>query len=288
MATWISTCSSRSIIRRTCTTRRSARSSRVRTGASTSGPRTRATTWAWPLPTWAADGQLDLYATNITDPTDAFGTGAATSCWLPSGDGWIRHPVRDRAAELGVTTRPGDGALRSWTSTSTPISTSTRSRAWTSSWRTTDPRSRCVARCSSTDGAGTFTTAPETGCDVPGDQRAAHPLRLRPRRDQDLLVTQVATTPAAREPVEGGRSITVDLRPAARQRPARASRWWRWPSGHPGRAGRRQLPGRAAVEASSALATPTSRTSVEITWADGRVTRLEDVAAGTIVKAVPA
>jgi hypothetical protein len=136
---------------------------------------------------------------------------------------------------------------------------------------------------------GTFTTATETGCDVPGDQRAVIPFDYDRDGDQDLLITQVAyTTMLLENRTPPGRSITVDLggggaaAPGSRVKVTAGSRVVTQIV----LAGGSYLAG-PPLEAVFGLGPAAAADEVRVTWADGRETVLTDVAAGSIVRPVP-
>jgi hypothetical protein len=159
------------------------------------------------------DGELDLYSTNITDPTEAFGTGSGNVLLVAdqNPDGTFRFV--DRAAELGVT----DTAW-GWGTAFLDIDLDADLDLYAVQGMDelvgdhSVPVRDATARLFLDDGTGGFTTAPRNGCEVPGDQRTVIPFDYDRDGDLDLLVTQVAREALLLENrTEGGRSITVDL-----------------------------------------------------------------------------
>lgn len=140
-----------------------------------------------------SDGMLDLYVTNITDPNGEFGTGRGNTLLVaePGPDG---EPVfTDRAAELGV-----DDTGWGWGTAFTDLDLDGRVDLYAAqgmqefiaqqSPELHDARAHLFMG----RGGRTFSPATDTGCDVPGDQRAVVPFDADRDGAPDLLVTQVA------------------------------------------------------------------------------------------------
>jgi hypothetical protein len=236
-----------------------------------------------------SDGALDLYATNITDPMDEIGTGAGnvllTVEQLP--DGGFRFV--DRATDLGV----ADTAW-GWGTAFLDIDLDADLDLYAVQGmdefvaQTSVPLRDASARLFLGEGA-TFTTASQTGCEIPGDQRTVIPFDYDRDGDQDLLVTQVAFHTRLlenRTPARG--SVTVDLTAAGAVAPgSRVS----------ARVGDRMVT-QVVLAGGSYLAGPPLETvfgldgalaadEIVVDWSDGRSTRLTDVASGSLVHPVP-
>ena len=236
-----------------------------------------------------SDGTIDVFATNITDPTGEFGTtqGNVLSVVERGPDGAVKFV--DRAGPMGVTDSAwgwgtafldidldadldlfaAQGMDEFVAQTSTPVR---------------DARSKLFV-----GGDGAFTTATGTGCDLTGDQRAVIPFDYDRDGDQDLLVTQMAyKTLLLENRTPAGRSITVDLGAAGAAGPGSRIKVT---AGNRVvtqivLAGGSYLAG-PPLEAIFGLGDASGADEVLVTWADGRETILSGVAAGSIVRPTP-
>jgi len=235
----------------------------------------------------ASDGALDVFVTNITDPTGEIGTGSGNVLWRAEGTGDSLRFV-NRAAELGV-----DDTAWGWGTAWLDIDLDGDLDLYAVQGMdeyvtmTSLPLRDATARLFLADGDA-LTLAQGTGCDIPGDQRSLVAFDADRDGDLDLLVTQVAFHARLLENrMARGGSITVDLAAGGAAAPgARVSVT----------AGDRTTT-QVVLAGGSYLAGPPMEVvagvgdalvaDVLVRWADGRETLLEGVPAGARVAPVP-
>jgi hypothetical protein len=231
------------------------------------------------------DGQLDIYATNITDPTDEFGTTSGNVLLVAErgADGQFRFV--DRAPELGITdTGWGWGTAFLDIDLDADLDLYAVQGMDEFVAQNSIPVRDATAKLFVDDGTGAFASAPDSGCEVPGDQRAVIPFDYDRDGDQDLLVTQVAYHALLLENrMQGGRSITVDLSAGAA---AAAGARITVVCGDRTvtqvvLAGGSYLAG-PPMEAIFGLGDAMQADEVRVLWADGRETVLKGVEAGVV------
>jgi hypothetical protein len=239
----------------------------------------------------ANDGLLDLYATNITDPNDQFGTGSgntllvghrATDGTLTYTDDAATAGVRDTGWGWGTafTDLDLDGHLDLYVVQGMQEFIAEQS-----------PQLRDqTARVFLGNGTGGFLRAANNGCDLPGDQRTVIPLDYDRDGAPDLLVTQVAYSTVLLENGSSGRHwLTVDLsRAGAQAAGARVT---------VGAAG--TLTTQVALYGGSYLAgmpmelyfglgSAPMADEVSVTWADGTVSELGSISGDRLIHVTPA
>jgi hypothetical protein len=236
------------------------------------------------------DGQLDLYSTNITDPTDAFGTGSGNVLLVArqGRDGSLEF--EDRAADMGITdTGWGWGTAFLDIDLDADLDLYAVQGMDEFVAEQSIPVRDATAKLFLDDGSGAFNAAPDSGCQVPGDQRAVIPFDYDRDGDQDLLVTQVNKEVVLLENrQDGGRSITVDL--AAGGAAAAGARITAVCGDRTVTqvvlAGGSYLSG-PPMEAVFGLGDAAQADEVRVSWANGRETVLRNVAAGSVVRPEP-
>ena len=139
-----------------------------------------------------ADGRIDLYVTNIRDRDENYGTKPAGNTLLMGDGGQGAMHVTNRAWEQRV----HDGGW-GWGATFVDVDLDGWQDIYTVQGfdefvGTLSPRLlNDTARLYRAGGAGGFAPDPDSGCQVPGDQRALIPFDFDRDGDPDLLVTQV-------------------------------------------------------------------------------------------------
>jgi hypothetical protein len=236
------------------------------------------------------DGQLDLYSTNITDKTDTYGTGGGNVLLVAEQAGDGSFEFVDRAAEMRVTdTAWGWGTAFLDIDLDADLDLYAVQGMDELMADQSIPVRDATAKLFLDHGEPAFTTAPDSGCEVPGDQRAAIPFDYDRDGDQDLLVTQVDKEVVLLENrVAGGRSITVDL---AAGGAAAAGAWVTVVSGDRTvtqvvLAGGSYLAG-PPMEAVFGLGDAPVADEVRVTWANGRRSVVTGVVAGSVVRPEP-
>jgi hypothetical protein len=143
-----------------------------------------------------------------------------------------------------------------------------------------------TARLYRNDGLGGFVPSPESGCEVPGDQRALIPFDFDRDGDPDQLITQVGLPALLLENRTAGRHwLTVALDPTA----ARASGAWVTVRAG-GRTQRHLVLASSSylsgmpLEAYVGLGDAARADEVTIEWPDGRTTTLLDVPADQVLR----
>jgi hypothetical protein len=234
-----------------------------------------------------SDGTLDVYATNITDPTGELGTTQGNVLLVAERGSDRAVRFVDHAATMGVVDTAwgwGTAFLDVDLDADLDLFAAQGMDEFVAqqSIPVRDARSKLFVAGDD----GKFAAAAATGCDVPGDQRAVVPFDYDRDGDQDLLVTQVAYgTLLLENRTSGGRSITVDLGAGGAAAPGS------WVTVRAGDrvstqvvlAGGSYLAG-PPLEAVFGLGGADAADEVRVVWADGRETRLTDVAAGSIVR----
>ena len=238
-----------------------------------------------------SDGMLDLYATNITDPNDQFGTGSGNTLLVGhrGPDGGVSY--EDDAAAAGV-----DDTGWGWGTAFTDLDLDGRLDLYVVqgmqefiAQQSPELRNQKARLFLGTD-AGGFAQASSDGCDLPGDQRAVIPFDYDRDGAPDLLITQIAYSTVLLENGTAGRHwLTVDLsRAGAQAAGARVT---------VDGAGRRTT--QVALHGGSYLAgmpmelyfgldSAAAADQVVVTWADGTVTDLGPVQADRILHVTPA
>jgi len=235
-----------------------------------------------------SDGELDVFATNITDPEGKLGTGGGnvlvTFERSAEGTRIVDHPAAAVVEDTGwgwgtvFLDIDLDGALDlyavqgmdEFVGDLSPTVRDGRSRLFLGSRRG-------------------FSPSKGTGCEIPGDQRAVVAFDADRDGDLDLLVTQVGLpVRLLRNETPKGRSVTVDLGAGGAAAPGS-----RVTVEVDGRrvtqvvgAGGSYLAG-PPMEAVFGLGKAKQADLVEVVWADGRTTRLTDVPSGSIVRPAP-
>lgn len=237
-----------------------------------------------------SDGRLDLYVTNISDPNGEFGTGRGNTLLVaaPGPDG---DPVfTDEAAELGV-----DDTGWGWGTAFTDLDLDGRIDLYAAqgmqefiaqqSPELHDDRAHLFMG----RGGRSFAEATETGCDLPGDQRAVVPFDADRDGAPDLLVTQVAYHALLLEnQTTDAHWLTVDLsRAGAQAAGARVGveidgRWTTQVALYGGS----YLAG-MPMELYFGLGTATGASDVAITWADGSRLDLGAIDGDRIIRVTP-
>jgi len=234
-----------------------------------------------------ADGRIDLYVTNIRDRDENFGTRPPGNTLL-MGDGapGAMH-VTNRAWEQRV--HEGgwgwgaafvdldlDGVLDIYTVQGfdefvADLSPTLRDH---------------TARLFRGDGAGGFTPDPDSGCEVPGDQRALIPFDYDRDGDPDLLITQVGLPTLLLENRTAGQHwLTVVLDPTAT---AASGSWVTVRTG--GRVQRHLVLASSSylsgmpLEAYVGLGDAAVVDEMTVEWPDGRRVVLRDVPADQILR----
>ncbi len=159
------------------------------------------------------DGILDLYVTNITDPTDQFGTGAGNTLLIGGRDPDGDVTYADTAISTGV-----DDTGWGWGAAFTDVDLDGQLDLYVVQGMqefiaAQSPGLRDqTARLFLGAADGTFKLAANDGCDLPGDQRSVIPFDYDRDGAPDLLVTQVAYSAVLLENGTSGRHwLTVDL-----------------------------------------------------------------------------
>jgi hypothetical protein len=237
-----------------------------------------------------ADGRIDLYVSNITDPDQSFGTYPPGNTLLMGDGGPGQMHVTNVAREKGV--RQGgwgwgasfvdvdmDGVL--------DIYTVQGFDEWVGNL---GPSLRDdTARLYRGDGAGGFSPDPESGCEVPGDQRALIPFDFNRDGYPDLLITQVdKPTLLLENRTHSAHWMTVVLDPTA----AAASGAWVTVRAA-GRIERQLVLASSSylsglpLDAYVGLGTAAVADEVRVDWPDGRSLVLHDVAADQLLSVHP-
>jgi hypothetical protein len=235
------------------------------------------------------DGGLDLFITNITDPSGLYGSNIGNTYMTMTQDGGaIRW--RNSAQQLGVVdTAWGWGA----TFADLNLDGAPDLYAVQGMHEFVGDRSGHLANATATlflnDGTGSqFRVAKGTGCDVAGDQRALVAFDYDRDGAPDLLITQVDGPALLLRSTIGGRHwLTV-----APSGPGDAGINARVSVTSGGRtttqillAGGSYLAG-PPREAYFGLGAATSATMVRVAWADGTTSELPDVAADQVLRVV--
>jgi len=138
------------------------------------------------------DGGLQLYVTNITDPTGLFGSNLGNTFMMSNRDSSGIHFTNDAASRGILDTAWGWGTsfvdMNLDGATDLYAVQGMDAFVGTGSAHLTDATSTLFLN----DGSGTFSAAKATGCDVPGDQRALVVFDYNRDGSPDLLITQVA------------------------------------------------------------------------------------------------
>jgi hypothetical protein len=238
-----------------------------------------------------SDGTLDLYATNITDPNDQFGTGSGNTLLVGQrgADGTLTYADDASAAGLAdtgwgwgtaFTDLDLDGDLdlyvvqgmQEFIAQQSPELRNQKARLFLGS---------------ASDG---FTQAADDGCDLPGDQRSVIPLDYDRDGAPDLLITQVAYSTVLLENGSNGKHwLTVDLSRAGAQ--AAGARVTVGTGG--ARTTQVALYGGSylagmPMELYFGLGDASSAEQVTITWADGTVSELGPTAGDRLLHVTPA
>jgi enediyne biosynthesis protein E4 len=238
-----------------------------------------------------SDGTLDLYATNITDPNDQFGTGSGNTLLVGQrgADGTLTYVDDASAAGLqdtgwgwgtAFTDLDLDGNLdlyvvqgmQEFIAQQSPELRNGKARLFLGT---------------ATHG---FTEAADDGCDLPGDQRSVIPLDYDRDGAPDLLITQVAYSTVLLENGSAGKHwLTVDLSRAGAQ--AAGARVTVGAGG--ARTTQVALYGGSylagmPMELYFGLGAASSADEVTITWADGTVLELGPTAGDRLLHVTPA
>jgi hypothetical protein len=238
-----------------------------------------------------SDGMLDLYATNITDPNDQFGTGSGNTLLVGrrGPDGTVTYV--DDAAAAGV-----DDTGWGWGTAFTDLDLDGRLDLYVVqgmqefiAQQSPELRNQKARVFLGTDTGG-FKAATNDGCDLPGDQRTVIPFDYDRDGAPDLLITQVAYSTVLLENGSTGKHwLTVDLsRAGAQAAGARVA---------VGAAGSRTT--QVALYGGSYLAgmpmelyfglgSAATADQVSVTWADGTVSDLGSMPGDRIVHLTPA
>jgi hypothetical protein len=238
-----------------------------------------------------SDGTLDLYATNITDPNDQFGTGSGNTLLVGrrSADGTLTYV--DDASAAGV-----EDTGWGWGTAFTDLDLDgdldlyvVQGMQEFIAQQSPELRNQ-TARLFLGTGTDGFTQAADDGCDLPGDQRSVIPLDYDRDGAPDLLITQVAYSTVLLENGSTGKHwLTVDLSGAGAQAAgARVT---------VAAAGRRTT--QVALYGGSYLAgmpmelyfglgDASTAEGLSITWADGSVSDLGPTAGDRLIRVTPA
>jgi hypothetical protein len=233
------------------------------------------------------DGGLDLFITNITDPSGLYGSNIGNTYMTMTQDGGVIR-WRNSAQQLGVVdTAWGWGA----TFADLNLDGAPDLYAVQGMHEFVGDRSGHLTTATATlflnDGTGSqFTVAKGTGCDVAGDQRALVAFDYDRDGAPDLLITQVDGPAVLLRNTIGGRHwLTV-----APSGPGDAGNNARVSVTAGGRtttqillAGGSYLAG-PPRETYFGLGAATSATMVRIAWADGATSELLDVAADQLIR----
>ena len=236
-----------------------------------------------------SDGKLDLYLTNITDPTGAFGTGAGNVLLStePGDDGSARFI--DHAADLGI-----EDTAWGWGTAFLDIDLDADLDLYAVQGMDefvgdVSPALRDATSRLFLGHEQGFARAEGSSCEIPGDQRALIPFDYDRDGDLDLLITQVDDRAILLENRTGsGRSITVDLSGAGAVAPGSVVRV----DAGGKRVTQVLLSGGSylagpPLEAVFGLGGAAAADQVLVMWSDGRETRLADVPSGTTVHPTP-
>ena len=236
-----------------------------------------------------SDGRLDMYLTNITDPTGAFGTGSGNVLLgVKQGRNGSTRFV-DRTAGLGI-----EDTAWGWGAAFLDIDLDADLDLYAVQGMDEFVGDLSAPLRDATSFLflgedGGFVRDDGSSCEIPGDQRALIPFDHDRDGDVDLLITQVDDRAILLENrTPPGRSITVDLSQAGAIAPGATVRV--------DAAGKRvtqvllrggsYLSG-PPLEAVFGLGTADVADRVVVTWPDGRKTRLTDIRAGSIVRPLP-
>ena len=232
-------------------------------------------------------GALELFVTNITDPSGRFGSNLGNTYMIPDMDsGEIRF--RNVAAPYGVIdTAWGWGAafVDLDLDRDLDLYAVQGMRAFI---RDESPHlANATSRLFLNDGTGQhFTTAEDTGCDIPGDQRALVAFDYDRDGSPDLLITQVAAptvllqnftsgkhwlTVAPEGPNDAGVNARVTVTAGGTTTTQILLAGGSYLAGPP-------------REAYFGLDTAATADLVRIDWADGTTTELTDVAADQVLR----
>lgn len=237
-----------------------------------------------------SDGTLDLYVTNITDPNDQFGSGSGNTLLLGK-----------RAADGRVTYADGAGAVGledtgwGWGTAFTDMNLDGRLDLYAVQGmqefigqQSPELRDQ-TARLFLGGADGSFKQATDTGCDIPGDQRAVVPLDYDRDGGPDILVTQTAYSAVLLENGTANRHwLTVDLSRAGAQ--AAGARVTVTAGGVPSTQvalyGASYLAG-MPMELYFGLGDLAAADGLTVTWGDGTTTDLGAVRADQIIRVTP-
>jgi enediyne biosynthesis protein E4 len=235
------------------------------------------------------DGGVDLFVTNITDPSGNFGTTQGNILWHVRPDPTTGARFVDRAVGAGVSdTGWGWGTAFFDADLDGRLDLFAAQGMKEFIGATSEPLRDARAKLFLGTDAGGFAETEGTGCDVAGDQRAVIPFDYDRDGDEDLLVTQVGLHAMLIENRTQGRSITVDLSGGGAAAPG--SRVSVTAGGRTVTrivlAGGSYLAG-PPMEAVFGLGEATSADNVRVAWSSGRTTEVRDVAAGTVLRLAP-
>jgi enediyne biosynthesis protein E4 len=235
------------------------------------------------------DGGVDLFVTNITDPTGNFGTTQGNVLWHVRPDPKAGARFEDRTLTAGASdTAWGWGTAFFDADLDGRLDLFAAQGMQEFIGGTSEPLREARAKLFLGTDTGRFAEIKGTGCDVPGDQRAVIPFDYDRDGDEDLLVTQVGLHVMLIENRTEGRSITVDL--ADGRAAAAGSRVSVTADGRTVTrillAGGSYLAG-PPMEAVFGLGNATSADAVRVAWSNGRTTEVRHVAAGTVLRLAP-
>ena len=233
------------------------------------------------------DGGLQLFVTNITDPSGLYGNNVGNTFMMNSQDASGIH-FRNAAAQYGVVdTAWGWGAAF----VDMNLDGAPDLYAVQGMHAFVGDKSAHLATATSTlflnDGLGTkFTVAKGTGCDVPGDQRALVAFDYNRDGSPDLLITQVAgptlllenhtsgrhwLTVAPTGPGDAGINARITVTAGGRSTTQLLLAGGSFLAGPP-------------REASFGLGSAATADVVRIDWADGTTTELHNVKADQVLR----
>ncbi|MEP6637747.1 MAG: CRTAC1 family protein [Chloroflexota bacterium] len=237
------------------------------------------------------DGMLDLYATNITDPNDQFGTGSGNTLLVGrrGSDGKVTYV--DDAAAAGV-----EDTGWGWGTAFTDLDLDGHLDLYVVqgmeefiAQQSPELRNQKARLFLGSDANG-FASAANDGCDLPGDQRTVIPFDYDRDGAPDLLITQVAYSTVLLENGSTGRHwLTVDLSRAGAQAAgarvtvgAGASR-----TTQVALYGGSYLAG-MPMELYFGLGGATTADELSVTWADGTVLDLGSMPGDRLIHVTPA